>query len=174
MQAIAAKLLIPVAILTSLNTTAMPVKSQMLKPRAYFTEADNNLLEPLDLKSKTLTFSKAEFENCGTGLMRKAQTLSYSCSLPIPNNSKVSKMQNLVTPKKVPVQFGGTKREVQIEVSPDARQITLSMAFDHTGIDFEVSKFNDDFFAVYAKVAQLILTEAMQKQPVRIEVLESR
>lgn len=153
---------------------AMPIKTQMLKPRAYFTEAENNLLEALDLKAKTMTFGKKEFDQCGVNLVRRAQTLNYSCTLPIPTNAKISKIQNLVTPAKVDVVFGGSKREVLMQVSADARNLTLSTGFDNTGVDFEVSKFNDDFFAVYAKVAQLVISDALSKQPVRIEVLESR
>ena len=156
------------------SATAMPIKTEMLKPRAYFVEADNNLLEPLDLKSKTLTFGKADFETCGANLLRKAQTLIYSCTLPINSKAKVSRLQNLITASKTTVNFGGTKREVQTSVSADAKTLTLTTSFDNTAIDFETSKFNDDFFAVYAKVAQLVISDALAKQPVRIEVLESR
>jgi hypothetical protein len=152
----------------------MPVKSQMMKPRAYFVEAENNLLEPLDLKAKSLKFGKADFEQCGLALVRKAQTLTYSCTLPIPSKVRISKLQNLVTAKEVEVNFGGSKRLVQIEVASDGKSLTASTGFDKTGIDFEVSKFNDDFFAVYAKVAQLVISDALGQQTVRIEVLESR
>ena len=152
----------------------MPIKSQMLKPSAYFAEAENNLLEPLDLKSKTLTFGKAEFDLCGANLVRKAQTLTYSCTFAIPSKAKVSRLQNLVTASKTTVNFGGTKREVQTAVAPDAKSVTLTTSFDTTAIDFEISKFNDDFFAVYAKVAQLVISDALAKQPIRLEVLESR
>ena len=154
--------------------SAMPVKSQMLKPRAYMQEADNNLLETLDLKAKTLRFTKADFEQCGLNMMRKAQTLTYSCSLPIPLKAKTTKLQNLVTARSIPVEYGSIRPHVTVDVSADAKTLTLTTTFDHTGIDFEVSKFNDDFFAVYAKSAQLVISEALRKQPVRIEVAESR
>ena len=163
-----------IALLLPISAMAMPIKTQMLKPRAFFVEAENNLLEPLDLKSKTLTFGKADFDQCGGGLVRKAQTLTYSCTLPIPSKAKISRLQNLVTANKISVSFGGTQREVQTAVSPDAKSVTLTTSFDNTGIDFEVSKFNDDFFAVYAKVAQLVISDALSKQPIRIEVLENR
>src|SRR5665213_3689963 len=100
-----------------ITAAAMPIKSQMLKPSAYFAEAENNLLEPLDLKSKTLTFGKAEFDLCGANLVRKAQTLTYSCTFAIPSKAKVSRLQNLVTASKTTVNFGGTKREVQTAVA---------------------------------------------------------
>lgn len=157
-----------------LAAQAMPIKTQMLKPRAFFQEADNNLLEALDLKSKTLFFGKAEFEQCGANLVRRAQTLAFSCTLPIPTTARISKLQTFVNSKPKEISFGGTKRTVLMSVSEDAKQITLSTAFDATGIDFDISKFNDDFFAVYAKVAQLIISDALKQQPVRLEVLESR
>lgn len=153
---------------------AMPIKSQMIKPRAFYQEADNNLLEALDLKSKTLFFGKAEFDQCGANLVRRAQTLAFSCTLPIPSGARISKLQNVNNAKSKEISFGGTKRTVLMSVSEDARQLTLSTAFDATGIDFDLSKFNDDFFAVYSKVAQLIISDALKAQPVRLEVLESR
>ena len=156
------------------SALAMPIKTQMLKPRAYYQEADNNLLEALDLKAKTLNFGKAEFDLCGASLVRRAQTLTFSCTLPIASNARISKLQNLVTGRSHEVVFGGTKRAVLTHVTADARNVTFTTAFDATGIDFEISKFNDDFFAVYAKVAQLIISDAIRKQPVRVEVLENR
>jgi hypothetical protein len=160
--------------LISVSSWGMPIKTQMLKPRAYFVEADNNLLEALDLKAKKLTFTKKESEACGAGLVRRAQTLTYSCTLPIPSKAKVSKLQTVRSDQSLDISFGGTKREVQVRSAADGRSVTFTTSFDRTGIDFEISKFNDDFFAVYAKVAHLILTEAMTKNPVRLEVLESR
>ena len=155
------------------NAAAMPVKSLLMKPRAYFQEAEGNLLEPLDLKSKTLSFTKADFDQCGLSLLRQSSTMNYSCSMTIPSKSRISKLQNVVTNKTSEVDFGSTKRKVFIAVSDDARTITFMTGFDATGIDFEVSKFNDDFFKVYDKVAVLVIAEAFSKQPVRLEVLES-
>lgn len=155
------------------SAAAIPVKTQLIKPRAYFQEAEGNLLEPLDLKSKTLTFTKADFDQCGLNLLRQSSTMNYSCSLTIPGKARISKLQNVVTGKTAEIDFGSTKRKVYVSVSNDARTITFMTGFDATGIDFEVSKFNDDFFKVYDKVAQLVIAEAYTKQPVRIEVLES-
>lgn len=163
------------AIPSSKKTKSVPpVQSQMMKPRAYFIESDNNLLEALDLKAKTLTFSKQHTDQCGLNMVRRAQTLTYSCTLPIPSNAKISRLQNLVTPQRLESAFGGSKKQVSTQVSSEARQITFSTTFDTAGIDFEVSKFNDDFYNVYAKAAQLIIADVMIKQPVRLEVLESR
>lgn len=158
------------AVASSSNT--IPVKSQMLKARAFFMEGENGLYEALDLKSKSLTM-KAAIDLCGNQLVRKALTLNYSCTINIPNKAKVSKLQNLITAKRLEVTFGGLKKDVNIDVSADAKSITYSMAFDATGFDFEVLKFNDDFAKTNAKLAHLVIAEAM-KQPVRIEVLEAR
>lgn len=152
---------------------AVPVKSEMLKPRAYFVEADNNLLEALDLKAKTLSFNKKDSESCGQNMVRRAQTLTYSCTLTIPSKARISKLQTVKTAQTMEVNFGGTKREVQIRTANDGKTVTFTTGFDKTGIDFELSKFNDDFFAVYAKVAHLVITEAMNK-PMKMEILESR
>ncbi len=152
---------------------AMPIKTEMMKPRAYFQEAENHLLEALDLKSKTLTFVKKDFEQCGSALVRRAQTLTFSCTLAIPTKARISRLQNMVTGNKIETAFGSSKREVAVAVAGDARSITLTTTFDSTGVDFEVAKFNDDFFAVYAKAAQLTISEALAKQRVRLEVLES-
>ena len=157
----------------SFASQAMPIKTQMIKPRAFFQEADNNLLEALDLKSKTLFFGKPEFEQCGANLVVRKDTLVFSCTLPIPTKARISRLQSMINPKSKEISFGGTRRTVLISVSEDARQLTLSTAFDATGIDFEISKFNDDIYAVYAKVAQLIISDALKQQPVRLEVLES-
>jgi len=161
-------------ILLPLCATAMPIKTQLLKPRAYFQEVDGGLLEALDLKAKSLSFGKKDFDQCGAGLVRRAQTLSFSCTLPIASHAKISRLQNLVTAAKIDTAFGASKREVTIEVSSDAKTVTFATGFDQTGIDFEIFKFNDDFYSIYAKAAQLTISEALARQPVRIEVLESR
>jgi hypothetical protein len=154
---------------TGLAAQAMPIKAEILRPR-YAREGEVTL----DLKSKTLSFNRAEFDQCGQNMVRRAQTLTFSCTLPIPNNTRVSKLQGITSAKSKEIAFGGTKRTVMIEVGADARSVTMSTAFDATGIDFELSKFNDDFFAVYAKVAQLVITDALKAAPVKIDVLESR
>jgi hypothetical protein len=153
---------------------AMPIKAKMLKPRAYFQEADNGLLEALDLKSKTLKFTQKDFDQCGLNLVRRAQTMTYSCTLAIPVRARISKLQKLVSEPSEEVVFGGTKRAVSVQISPDARALTVITAFDPTGIDFEISKFNDDFFKVYDKVALLVISDALSHHPVKMEVLESR
>lgn len=152
---------------------AMPMKTEIVRPRAFLQPAKNGLMEALDLKAKTLYFTKREVEQCGTKLVRQARTMTYSCTLPIASGSKISKLHNVLTPKLIEIPFGGTQRDVQIEVSEDARSVSFTTGFDSTGIDFEMSKFNDDFFKVYDQVAVLVISDALKKS-VKIEVLESR
>lgn len=146
------------ALLSAVNSSAMPIKSSTIKN---------------DLKMKTISLTKGDFDACGAALVRRAQTLNYSCTLPIPVQSRRSQLQNLTTPRIYNTSFGGLNREVFVEVSADAKHLTLSTRFDATGIDFEISKFNDDFFAIYAQAAQLIISEALKKKQIKIEVLES-
>lgn len=164
-------------LLAGLSADAMPVRTRLMKANAATSQTNMgegkgfmNLF--LDLKSKSLEVKK-DIEMCGNQMSREARTLNYSCTLKIPTQAKTSRLQNLITPKMFEVIFGGLKKKVQVMVSSDAREITYSTNFDSTGIDFDVLKFNDDFFVGNAKLAHLILAEAM-KQPVRIEVLESR
>jgi hypothetical protein len=70
--------------------------------------------------------------------------------------------------------FAGGKRDVQIEVANDGRSLSLSTSFDATGIDFEISKFNDDFFMIYAQAAHSVISDAMKNHVIRMEVVESR
>lgn len=151
---------------------SLPVASKMLTPRAFFVEGENGLYESLDLKAKTLS-TRLVISECGETLERKAKTLSYSCTIQIPGKAKISRLKNMMTTDNYEVTLSGLKKEVTISVGADARTITYSTKFDSTGIDFDVMKFNDDFFASNAKLAHIVLAEAM-KQPVRIEVLESK
>ena len=91
---------------------------------------------------------------CASSLVRQAQTLNYSCSVILAKPVKS-------VPKRVSVPWGGSSREVVVQVGADGKTVTLSTAFDSTGIDFEVSKFNDDFFLIYNKVAHLVIAEAL-------------
>lgn len=169
------KLLVILSVfLTGSVASALGVNTKIVKPKTGFEKIENDLLVPLDLKIKTVTFHKKEVDHCGLNLMRDAHTLNYSCMFSIPTNAKVTKFRKLLSPNNVVVEYGNTKRPVQFTVSEDAKTVTVSTSFDSTGIDFDVSKFNDDFFPVYDKTAQLIIGEAIRRQALRLEVLESR
>jgi len=122
----------------------------------------------------SMMLGQPQFDQCAANLVRKAQTLTYTCELEIPKKSKVAKFEKLLSPQKLSASFGGTTREVLVEVSPDARVLSLTTSFDSTGLDLELSKFNDDFFAVYNKAAHTVISDALKKQQIKMEVLESR
>ena len=67
----------------------------------------------------------------------------------------------------------GTSVISRVAVAEDARTVTFTTAFDATGVDFEISKFNDDFLPVFSKVAQSVISDAMARKPVILEVLKS-
>lgn len=153
---------------------AMPVKSKTVKSRVQVVDAENRPLQSLDLKLKTLAVGTKDLETCGASMVRAGQTLSYSCTIPIPVAAKVSRFQNLISKKSFEAPYAGRIRQVHIDVSDDGRSLILATSFDSTGIDFDLSKFNDDFFALYAQAAHSIFTEALKKQTIQMEVLESR
>jgi hypothetical protein len=154
---------------------AMPVKTQMIKARAFYQEAEGGLLEALDLKAKTIRFTKAELEECGAKLMRKGKSLLYSCTLDLPVGANISRLRNVLSERTLLVSLGkNSTRKVFVQVSADAREVTFSTSFDATGLDFEVTKFNNDFYSVYAQSAKNVIGEAMLKNPLYLEVLESR
>lgn len=153
---------------------AMPVKSETLKKNVKVVDAENRPLLALDLKSKSMTLGAKELELCGSSMVRVGQTLAYSCTVPIPLKAKVSRLQNLTSKTDFSAIYAGTSRRVRVQVSDDAKTLILATSFDATGIDFDMSKFNDDFFAVYAQAAHSVISEALKKQIIKMEVLESR
>jgi len=122
----------------------------------------------------TMVLGKSEMDQCAANMVRKALTLSYTCELDIPQKYKNTKLQALLSPRVLEASFGGARREVLVEVSPDARVLSLTTTFDATGLDLELSKFNDDFYAVYGQAAHAIISDALRKQRIQLEVLESR
>lgn len=122
----------------------------------------------------TMVLGQSELNQCAANMVRKALTLIYTCELEIPQKAKNTKFQGLRSPKILVTNFGGTRREVMVEVSPDARVLSLTTSFDATGLDLELSKFNDDFYAVYGQAAHTIISDALRKQQIQLEVLESR
>ncbi len=124
-------------------------------------------------KTLDFTLTKKHFEICGRNLVRKAQTLTYTCAIEIPRK-KGQIGGAIASPTTLTTVFGGQKREVRLELSEDSKYLLLTTAFDSTGVDFEVSKFNDDFFAVYAQVAQIVMSEALRNHTVKFSVKTSR
>ena len=152
----------------------MQVGVLKVKKKAFFIEQPNGLFEPLDLKTKRLNFTTVDFSKCGQVLQRKIRSLSYSCKIRIPHNSSLTKLRTQVSAKTLKVKFGRTEKSVRIKISPDARYVTFFTEFDDTGVDFELSRFNDEFFGVYAKAAHQVIQEAMDQAPLVIKVLEKK
>ncbi|MGE4132710.1 MAG: hypothetical protein AB7F86_13790 [Bdellovibrionales bacterium] len=161
-------------ILTGSVGLAMPVKSTTLKTEVSLVDADNRPLQALDLKKKSFVIDEKSIEECGLHMVRLAQTLNYTCSVEIPLKSKVSRLKALKSAKTLDTTFAGVKRQVTVGVTDDARMLTLTTNFDVTGLDLELSKFNDDFYAVFAQVAHLIISDAARSRRVEMEVLEGR
>jgi hypothetical protein len=87
--------------------------------------------------------------------------------------SSLGKLREHESDREISVNFGGVPKKVQVRVSADGRYVTFSTRFDQTGLDFETAEFNEEFFQIYAKTAQLVIGEAMTHQPLRIKVLEN-
>jgi len=141
--------------------------------RASFVEQHNGIFKPLDLKTKNVHFTPDDFNACGHALQRKLKTLTYSCSVEIPTLAKISKLQKQITSQTVTVNFGRVRKRVTIRVSKDARRLDLSTKFDEVGFDFELARFNNEFFGLYAKSAQLIFQQALSKK-LKVSVLEAQ
>lgn len=167
------RLLLLFLVLSSLPVFALTQKVETVRKNAFFQEnADNSLYEPLNLKHKRFTFSKADAEECGRRMVRKQATLHYTCTLALPSPFTVSKRQNQITPVVLPVSYAGQERRVFITVNEDASLVTYSTEFDMTGFDFEIVNFNDDFYRVYARTAVNVIGLAMDRT-LQIDVLES-
>lgn len=152
---------------------AMKTQTKMIQPKAFFTESENGLFEALDKKQKTVRFTPSDFEKCGQSMIRRQNSLFYACTLELPKSGKISKLRDQLSSKLTVVRFGGTDKKIRIKVADDASRVTFSTEFDETGVDFEVTNFNNEFFKVYSKVAQIVMAEAMDKEPLKYEVLES-
>lgn len=167
---------VSLALLSGLSFVASAAvrQDQILKPKAFFTEqGSSGLYEALDLKKTSLTFNSRDVDSCGQTMTREKDTLNFSCTLMLPFNAPITRLRNQITPESLRVSFGRTQKDVRLRVSSDAKTITLSVAFDDTGVDFEQSEFNEEFPSIYSKVAQQVIGEALMKQKLELEVLET-
>lgn len=105
--------------------------------------------------------------------MREEDSLSYSCTLELPYRSTNVQLREQLSPQSVNVKSGTSRKNVQIECSEDGRFVTFSTEFDSQGLDFELAEFNEDFFKVYDKSALSLISEAMKRTPLRLQVLEN-
>ncbi len=166
--------LLAIAVLYQAPIWALKTDVKMVQPKAFFARTENGLYEALDKKQKTFNFTAADFEKCGQSMMRRQNSLFYSCTLRLPNAGKLSKLREQLSSRLSVVRFGGTDKKIHVKVSDDASRVTFSTEFDETGVDFDVTNFNSEFFKVYSKVAQIVIAEAMDKEPLKIETLEGQ
>lgn len=159
------------ALLFSAKVKAAEVKLIKVKPRATFVEKTNGVFEPLDLKRKIVKFTPKDFARCDQNLQRVVGTLKFSCRVRLPNKARKTKLHKQISSGRVDTRFGRAKIKVDIRVSDDARYTVFTAKFDDTGVDYEVSRFNDEFFGVYSKAASDIFKEAMERRLV-LSVLE--
>lgn len=152
---------------------AMTTDVQMVQPRAYFVETGDGLYKPLDLKLKTLRFSKRDFEACGHRLVRKEGTLTYTCRFALPTHAKQTRLRHQLTPEKLNVKYAGKQQPVQVTIANDGRSVRYQTSFDTTGLDLDVAQFNDDFYRNYAKAAEQSIAEAMSRS-LKYQILEAR
>ncbi len=146
---------------------------RMIQAKAFFTPIEGGLYEPLDLKEKSIVFKSDDVTQCSQNLIRQSRSLKYSCTIKVPSSAKLSKLRRQLTPAQYDIPFGSGKKAVQVKVNAEATQVTFETEFDMTGIDFSITgRFNDDFGHVFAKTAQLLIAEAMEK-PLKLQVLES-
>ena len=167
-------ILLFMAVLYQAPIWAMKSDVKMVQPKAFFVKSEHGLYEALDKVQKTVSFTPTDFEKCAQSMMRQQNSLFYYCTLEIPSTGAMTRLQEQLSAKQAVVRFGGTDKKVRIQVSNNARRVTFSTQFDDTGVDFEVTNFNNEFFKVYSKVAQLVIAEAMDREPLKIQVLEAK
>ncbi|MBK7842121.1 MAG: hypothetical protein IPJ71_00280 [Bdellovibrionales bacterium] len=162
------------ALLVPLMSYAVKVKTTNLKKKAFFSAQEGeNLYTPLDLKLKRFRFTPTDYKICGKVLVREEDSLSYSCTLELPYRSTNVQLREQLSPQSVNVKSGNSRKNVQIDVSEDGRFVTFTTDFDSQGLDFELAEFNEDFFKVYEKSALSLISEAMKRTPLRLQVLEN-
>jgi hypothetical protein len=118
------------------------------------------------------------FEQCATRMQRAAQTLIFFCEVDLPkvqsvDRSQTSHVLRFKQAVEKEVVFGGTRRQVIAQVSENGRSVNISTAFDATGVDFEMMAFNDDFFHIWAKLAQNLIVQALQGERLAVELAKS-
>lgn len=152
---------------------ALKLEVKTLQKQAYFTPTQNGLYQPLDLKETRVEFNSLNNEECGRRLIRKQNTLHFTCTLDLPPSPQKTRLFRQVSPATQSIQVSGGKQKVNITVSSTGQSVSFTTEFDTTGIDFGLISFNEEFFRVYAKMAQLIILEAM-KQPLAFQILEQQ
>lgn len=160
-------------VLTPSLSLGFSLKESTIKSKAYMIPTPGGIYEALDLRGKKFTFNEKDFEDCGNQIQRKPKSLSFTCTVTLNPRNEPSILKLQLSQPLVRVPFGGVQKNVTIDVSKDGRFVTFSTRLDDTGVDHSVVQFNDEFFAIQSKVAQLIFKEAMTLQTLDIRVLET-
>jgi len=156
------------------NANAAQMKLMKSQEKAFFAEDANGFFKGLTLKTKVYIFNSRDSLKCGSSLKRGLQTLNYFCKIDLPDAANITKLHKMETHNVVKVTHGRLKKKVYIKVSENGKYVKFSTEFDETGIDWDVSKFNDEFYAVYAKSAQNILAKAMMKKGLKIQTIDKK
>gem|GEM_PF-5084893 len=155
---------------------AQSAQMKLLKSqeKAFFTEDENGFFKGLSLKTKVYILNSRDALRCGSTLKRGLKTLSYFCQIDLPDADKVTKVHKHESHNVVRVKHGRLKKKVNVRFTDGGKAIRFSTEFDDTGIDWDISKFNDEFYAVYAKSAQSILAKAMLKNGIKVQTIDKK
>ncbi len=160
----------------SFQSGAVIRTDQIIRKNAFFVKDENELDElyqSLDLVKRKYVFTPSDVKVCRKGLMRIDDSLSYTCTVGLPGFLSSTRLHEQISSQIINIKNSQQIREVEAEVSEDARFVTFSVQFDDSGIDFDLADFNDHFFNVYDQVALTAIAEAMKREPLLIEVLEN-
>lgn len=166
-------LMVVLFILTGTQAHAMQSRVMKVQNKAYFTSSNDGLYQVLDLKKRQVVFQAQDFDQCGKVMLRTKGTLQFECKLTLPTSSAYNKLRTQISALTLSVRFGGSEKAVAVQLNPAASEVSFSTKFDATGIDFEMTGFNDEMLRVYSKVAQLVFAQAMQENPLVYEVYET-
>ncbi len=160
--------------LIPMSSYSAQMKLLKSQEKAFFTEDANGFFKGLSLKTKVYILTSRDALKCGTTLKRGLKTLSYFCQIDLPDAKNITKIHKHISHNIVNVKHGRLKKKVNVRFADDGKAIKFSTEFDDTGIDWDISKFNDEFYAVYAKSAQSILAKAMLKNGIKVQTIDKK
>lgn len=155
------------------SAQAMQVNSTVVKQQSSFVRnQQQRLYDFLDLKQKKIYFTKYDELKCRETMVQRPESFRFSCTLPIPSKAKTSKFREAKSSLNKTFTVLNQKKNVQISISPDARNITFATSFESTGVDFDVIQFNADLQSAVSGTAHELFKKAM-RTPLVLNVLEN-
>ncbi len=142
--------------------------------KAYFAEDTNGFFKGLSLITKQYRFTSRDTLKCGANLNRHKEFLDYFCTIDLPHSDHVNRLHKQLSENVVTIGHGRLKKKVRIQVNENGKSVQFSMSFDKTSFDWELIKFNDEFFAVYAKAAHTTISKAMRQTLVKVQTIENK